>query len=146
MNVDNIRRVIKGIRSRSIPNMGFNMETFCSGDKNFDGKLLYPDVEGHLCNTTACGAGWAIVLFDGQEELYRLVKSGGYRGTDIPTFKRARDIFGIDDKQAYALFYQHTDGTETPEDFIAACEHLIEHGEVRWPTLDKDEDEDEEDE
>jgi len=56
----------------------------------FDGEAAVPAIEA--CNTTACVAGWAV-----------LVGAQGETGVDVP--ERARELLGISYEQSLRLFY-----------------------------------------
>lgn len=97
----------------------------------------------HKCGTSACIAGWALVLFAPDEPLYMV---------DVPN--DAAEILGLTNEQANDLFtperadYAGEDdrpggvlpdplwlGDVTNEQAVKVLDHLIATGEVRWDIL-----------
>lgn len=77
----------------------------------------------HDCGTAACIAGWALTLF--KPEVTNIGSS-------------AQTVLGLTNEQAYELFepegYSDEDANErfTAQAAVAALDHLLDTGEVRW--------------
>jgi len=129
MNRENILAVADAIeaaaRPEAKPEIGFNMARYFA---------FLPDQTGHGCRTTACIAGWAL-----------LVRDGATRATvlDAGTVQtEARDWLGFSDEDDFAaqsLFGvgngDEANGAITPAHAVAVLRHLAETGGVDWSVL-----------
>lgn len=98
--------------------LGFNMADYIS--EEYDG---YTDMTGHMCDTTACIAGWAAA------------QTGDFCNVrDVGTI--AREYLGLDENQANALFFGHPINTlmldVTPAQAAAVLRRLARTGVVQW--------------
>jgi hypothetical protein len=139
MNVENIRALAARLRAPATQGH-FNMGMFLS----FIDKPTNLARDIHTCGTTACIAGYAVLLAeptlmvrdqgpfcdDYCEGDY--APSNSHRG---PLWVKAADWLGIDDDAAEKLFVSHTSASTTPEQAAQVLDHLIETGNVNWDIL-----------
>lgn len=113
MNVENINKVADAIEQRSIPNLGFNMQSWRSNDRD----LRY-DKTGHKCGTTACVGGWCEAVFFGGEDTCEA---------------EIRKVLDISYDQSEELFYGMGVAMDaTPAQAVRTLRHLAATGKVRW--------------
>ncbi len=125
MNRENILAVADAIEKHSIPDLGFNMADFFGAGFN--------DRTGRRCGTTACIAGWAHALKNGEGAIASFV---------IPS--EIADWLGINEQAAENLFYASNYPMNeryieadwfsniAPDTAVSVLRHLAETGEVDW--------------
>lgn len=93
------------------------------GEELNDARVL-----NHTCGTAGCIAGWAVA--------HR--RALGHRKPyNLPNWFEAKDWLSLSDEQASELFQPEgywVFGEYTQTAAVATLDHLIETGEVRWPT------------
>lgn len=117
MHKTNIRRVALALLTGELATrkrgtrIGYNQGIWCGTDR--------VDMSGHDCQTTACVAGTAVILFGGKRRDYS---------------EQARKIFKLDLLQAEQLFTFRPDSISVPNAKQAAMVlfHLAETGKVDW--------------
>lgn len=125
MNAEAILRVADAIEKGSVPDLGFNMNTFRSRAFPLDEDPVY-DKSGRGCGTVACIGGWTCEVLLGE------------RGS----MKRAANLLGIrydqEDELFYATNYPGGDGIVGPlrqitqAQAVAVLRRLAATGEVDW--------------
>lgn len=108
----------------SLPPRRFNMATFAA---TFSGKERDPLDLNHHCRTAGCIAGWALALRS--ERTGEMMIRGGY-------VSEAAGWLGLDYDVASQLFIPDDVAMNEVSQAaaVATLDHLIETGEVRWPT------------
>jgi hypothetical protein len=119
MNKTKILAVADAIESHSIPDLGFNMATYCTQNDRPD-----HDRSGHNCGTTACIGGWAIATEKSKDALLEMTY-----GPAI--FDLARKILELDTELGKKLMIYYT-GSPTSVQAANCLRHLAETGEVDW--------------
>ena len=128
INVKNILRVAdaieKAARPEAKPKVGYYQPVFiCVGE----GEDI--DATGHRCTTTACIAGWAVLVFDRTRPrtLEKREQEGDY------VSDRATKLLGLGSNQADDLFLHVY--SETPDQAVRTLRHLAKTGEVNWSVM-----------
>lgn len=94
----------------TLPKNGFNMANF----------HFYGVVNGQMCKTPSCICGWAITLWEHEDE---------YAGT----MRRGKEILDLTRKQAEELFFPYDCLEKTPEEAAETLRRLAATGVVKWP-------------
>ena len=128
MNRDRIKGLI--VQLGKIPRSKFNMGSWLSGRWS---RLTNPNpnpigLEKHQCGTSACIAGWAMLMYSDRPE------DGG------TALRQGQDLLGLTSLQANSLFlaYLPNDSGQVPignitnKQAINTLERLLATGEVRW--------------
>ena len=115
----------------------FNMATFFAGEAD-DAADFTEALNGHICNSTACIAGFAVARFD------KDFKTGYVDQRYIDYEAKGRDLLHLTRDQANRLFFgKYGPDAEyivnkgdldevTKEQALFVLDHLIATGNVRW--------------
>jgi len=135
MNTELLNKVADAIeatltQSQPIERLGFSMRLFV------DGRNWQADKSGHRCNTTACIAGWGLALHLGMARAAQVKAAFVDSAIKLDGFEeKARDVLGLTDQQALALFYGAHAGRLTAitvPQAVATIRHLAKTGVVDW--------------
>lgn len=128
MNRDRIKGLI--VQLGKIPRSKFNMGSWLAGSwKHVVGGNQNPiGLEKHQCGTSACIAGWAMLMYSDRPE------DGG------SALRQGQDLLGLTSSQANSLFLAYLPngggqiamGSITNQQAINTLERLLATGEVRW--------------
>lgn len=129
MNTENILKLAALLRSQA--EQHFNMQTWLSANREYLGTNRPIGKLVRTCGTTACIAGWAVVMDKPDAEFL----SYGQTVYSIPNM--AREILGLEVDLSADLFspdhYMIDYKKVTNEVAADVLEHLAETGEVVWP-------------
>lgn len=109
VNRENCRLLAEAFATQKLAKegtLGYNQTTFIPYSD-------VPDYSGHACGTSACVAGWAVALFDGNRKYVRM--------TPNEIQERAAELLGLSDEQSENLFSDPEPVDSCEDQEVATC-------------------------